>query len=100
MKLAKIAGKTVNVERILYYNYDEDDETGKVTCHFVFDRDIILTEYYADFEMFELCLENYGLKEVKTLKLILNVILTLLNQKCSKFNKLKKRTERMLKRIK
>lgn len=101
MNFVLIAGKMVNIDKLIFYNYDENKDTGVVTCHFVFSEGIILSETYENMEYFELALQNYGIHQIHTLKIIANIISTIfaLKNKTKKINKGKK-IVKMLKRIK
>lgn len=101
MNFVLIAGKMVNIDKLIFYNYDENKDTGVVTCHFVFAEDIILSETYENMEYFELALQNYGICQIHTLKIIANIISTILALK-NKTKKIKqgKKIVKMLKRIK
>jgi len=101
MNFVLIAGKYVNIDKLIFYNFWENKDTGVVTCHFVFSEDIILSETYESMEIFELALQNYGIKEIHTLKIIANIIATLFKIKnCNKKIKKGNKIVKMLKRIK
>lgn len=107
MKIVRLAGKYVNIDNLIFYDFYEDVDNGLVKCNYVFTDEIILQETYQDYEMFELQLENYGLKPIRTLKVLLNIIFTLLHLDNTKFSRMKtikelkeKFTSKKLKRIK
>lgn len=74
MRFEEIAGKLVNVDNILYVNSSENDETGKVTCHFILCKDLILTEIYQDVVTYRLLLEKYGIIKVNLIEKIMKFI--------------------------
>lgn len=66
MRFVTIAGKLANIENIKYINHRVDNETGRVYCLYVFDKQTVLEEVFEDITAFEQALIRNGITPEKT----------------------------------